>query len=195
HQDVIAAVRPTGGVESAHAAQTGNAQKYNNCTICHAAETKQIVTATNVEFLPPVGTFKTAPTGHSSCFTCHYQKQTPTAIQCAGCHTLAPKDLARVAVPDRLSLKFTHDREQHVAECTTCHINITRESSVRGLKPDVPITSCASCHKTSTDKKIITLEIEFEARSQDAKFTCVKCHTTGIGGRELPPSHRAVMAQ
>ena len=52
--------------------------------------------------------------------------------------------------PTRISLKFMHEgggeKKQHVAECTTCHINITKSATSRGLKPDVPITACTECH-------------------------------------------------
>jgi hypothetical protein len=198
HQDVIATLRSGRGAESAHAvrgAQQTAAAKYNNCTICHDSEAKQIVAAPIEGFLPPVGTFKTAPAGHESCFSCHYQEQKPTRLECAGCHQLAPKAVVPVAVPPRLSLKFTHLREQHVAECTTCHINITREASLVGLKPDVPITSCSSCHKTSSDKTVATIETEFETRNRDAAFACVKCHTASIGSKPMPASHRALFAQ
>jgi hypothetical protein len=195
HQDVIAAVSSPRRLESAHAVQQTVSQKYNNCTICHQDRTSQIVTAPVEGFSPPLGTFKTAPSGHASCFSCHYQNQKPTRLECAGCHQIAAQDLTLPAVPVRLSLKFTHTREQHVAECTTCHINITKASTVRGLKPDVPVTACATCHKTSTDKNAATFETEVSARDASATFVCAKCHTASIGSQKLPASHRALFSQ
>jgi hypothetical protein len=58
----------------------------NGCTICHASRT---------------ATFKSAPTGHSSCFNCHWKSQQPVAGNCNGCHQLATtpytaKDLRQI---------------------------------------------------------------------------------------------------
>jgi hypothetical protein len=195
HQDVIAAIPAMRGSETAHAVPQTNPQKYNNCTICHSDETRVIVPANAEGFTPPVGTFKTAPSGHASCFTCHWQNQQPTRLQCAGCHQLAPQDLPVAPPPNRTSLKFLHTREQHVKECTACHINITAAAAISDLRPDVPISSCSECHKTSTAKNVVTLEIEVAARDKNAAFTCVKCHTPTIGSRPVPNSHRALFLQ
>src|SRR5207253_1853858 len=92
------------------------------------------------EYVPKADTFKSAPTSHDSCFNCHWQGQEPTKENCAGCHKLtSPYFMA--TVPKRTSMKFRHGREPHPQECTSCHINITKASSLQGLKPDVPITS------------------------------------------------------
>jgi hypothetical protein len=203
HQDVLAATGFNKRYESAHAVrgtsvvQDKSGQKYNNCAICHETEAVTPVPAGGFpdNFQPPAGTFKTAPVGHASCFNCHWKTQEPTRNDCAGCHQLSQTDVMMLTVPQRLSLKFTHAREQHVAECTTCHINITRVKSVVGLKPEVPITSCASCHKTSTDNTIATIETEFEQRGRDASFVCAKCHTSEVGRRAVPASHRALFTE
>lgn len=200
HQDVIAASGFKRDFESAHSTSTTqekSEQKYNNCAICHETLAATPVPAGGFpdNFQPPAGTFKTAPVGHASCFNCHWKTQEPTHNDCAGCHQLSPTDVATLPVPRRLSLKFTHTREQHVAECTTCHINITRVKSLVGLKPDVPITSCASCHKTSTDATIATIEIEVGKRDSDASFVCAKCHTSEVGKQAVPASHRALLTQ
>lgn len=192
HQDVIAALRTVRDLNLAHAAQQNGAQKYNNCTICHLTDERALVPATGEGFTPPAGTFKTEPTGHASCFTCHYQNQKPTRMECAGCHQVSPQDVLRPPVPPRVSLKFTHLNQDHVMECTACHINITAASSVRGVKPDVPISSCAGCHKTSTSRTTATVETELEARDRSATFVCTKCHTPAIGGQKVPSGHRAL---
>jgi hypothetical protein len=186
-----------------HVADNEKAQ-YNNCSICHATNTQALPKPARGgwpdAFVPAPESFKTAPASHASCFNCHWKNQSPTKDDCAGCHKLtvfkdqpinfnAPSWLARI------SEKFTHEREQHVAECTTCHINITRSSTLRGLKPDVPITSCASCHKTSTDAAIVTLSKEMDAREKDQSFVCAKCHTSNVGRKIVPASHAALFAE
>src|SRR6266566_1502701 len=126
---------------------------YNNCEICHSPRTtppSAPVTGWTDAFIPDAASFKDAPTLHAACFNCHWKSQQPTSENCGGCHKLAAKPYnleSVVNTPRRLSMKFRHAREQHVQECTTCHINITRASTLRGLLPDVPITSCSECHK------------------------------------------------
>jgi hypothetical protein len=87
----------------------------------------------------------------------------------------------------RKSMKFSHAREQHVAECTTCHINITKASTLRGLQPDVPITSCTECH--NKDGLRLDVSGELEALDKNREFVCSYCHTSDVGGRDAPASH------
>jgi hypothetical protein len=87
-------------------------------------------------------------------------------------------------------MKFRHGREQHLAECTACHINITKESSLRGLKPDVPITSCTECH----NKDGLRLDVATELQSVDKnrEFVCIYCHTSDVGRRDAPAGHYVI---
>ena len=205
HQDVIAANGIRHIAESAHAirrisfVEEKPGVDYNNCTICHANKSTTPVPQGGFpdNFVPPAGTFKAEPVGHDSCFNCHWKNQEPTREMCAGCHSLSQKDIAILPAPMRKSLKFKHEREQHIAECTVCHINITRVASLVGLKPDVPITSCAdsSCHGVSLDSKKVTIETESDSRTRDPAYVCVKCHTSDVGKRPAPSSHRASLAQ
>ena len=164
HQDVIAMLR------FSHAPQG-----YNNCTICHASRTAM---------------FKAVPTGHSSCFNCHWKSQQPVADNCNGCHRLGTPYTAKEA-PLRISAKFIHDgggeQKQHVAECTTCHINITKSVTLRGLKPDVPITACTECHNNDGLRQ--DLNKELVAIDKDPNFTCVYCHAANVGSLDPPASH------
>jgi len=164
HQDVIA-------FAFAHAPQ----QNYNNCTICHASRT---------------ATFKAAPTDHSSCFNCHWKSQEPVAANCNGCHKLAKSPYV-LTDPTRISAKFIHDgggeKKQHVAECTTCHINITKAASLRGLKPDVPITACTECHNKAGLREDVSTELI--AIDKNRTFVCVYCHASNVGSLDPPASH------
>ena len=84
-------------------------------------------------------------------------------------------------------MKFRHAREQHTAECTTCHINITKAATLRGLTPDVPITSCTECH--NKDGLRLDVSKELEALDQKRDFVCSYCHTSHVGRRDAPASH------
>jgi len=172
HQDVIAFVRrPQRAIALAHAPQ----QNYNNCTICHASRT---------------ATFKAAPKDHSSCFNCHWKSQEPVAANCNGCHKLAKTPYV-LTDPARISAKFIHDgggeKKQHVAECTTCHINITKAASLRGLKPDVPITACTECHNKAGLRQ--DLSTELNAIDKNRAFVCMYCHAPNVGNLDPPASH------
>jgi hypothetical protein len=165
HQDVIAMLR------FSHAPQN-----YYSCTVCHGQRTAM---------------FKAVPTGHESCFNCHWKSQQPVADNCNGCHKLATTPYTAKEAPVRISAKFIHDgggeKKQHVAECTTCHINITKATSLRGLKPDVPITSCTECHNKDGLRQDLSKELV--AIDKDRNFTCVYCHAANVGNLDPPTSH------
>ena len=191
HQDVIALQRhnPRKLKRLAHAPP----QTFNNCTICHAspsAAAKPPASGWIDSYAPPLATFKTSPADHSSCFSCHWKSQEPVATNCNGCHKLATPYVAANA-PTRISLKFMHDgggdRKQHPAECTTCHINITKSATSRGLKPDVPITACTECHNKEGVRQ--DLNTELTALDKNRAFTCVYCHTSNVGKLDAPASH------
>ncbi len=201
HQDVIArlpksAPRPLfvyASIRFSSRATDDKVQIFNNCSICH-------VTSSSVPaapdggwpdgFVPDVTTFKAAPLSHAACFSCHWKSQQPVNDNCAGCHKLATPYLA-VESPKRISLKFKHEgggeRKNHVAECSTCHINITKATSLRGLKPDVPITSCTECHNKEGLRQDVGKELA--AIDKDRNFVCVYCHTSDVGRLDPPASH------
>lgn len=197
HQDVIARLspqkQPTETVRFMRVSLLYSDDKtktYNNCTICHATS----VTAPGApatgwldNFVADAATFKTSPTNHAACFNCHWKEQEPINNNCAGCHRLAQKPFLVDFSPKRISLKFRHQREQHIAECTTCHINITKAASLRGLKPDVPITSCTECH--NKDGLRLDVSKELEAMDKNRDFVCIYCHTSDKGRLDPPPSH------
>ena len=166
---------------------------FNPCTICH---TQAAVVSTPPAggwidaYAPPPATFKSVPTDHASCFNCHWKSQEPVATNCNGCHKLATPYVT-AAMPARISFKFMHDgggeKKQHVAECTTCHINITKAATLRGLKPDVPITACTECHNKDGLRQ--DLNRELTALDKNRAFTCVYCHTSNVGKLDAPASH------
>ena len=169
---------------------------YNNCSICHRTDMNLAAIAlpapnTDPAILHP---FKSMPHAHDACFDCHWRDLKPVSNDCAGCHKLTAVAFAPATLPKRISAKFAHEggKGEHVMECTTCHINITRAATLRGLAPDVPIAACASCHKD--DKKItypkaVTIEEEFTQYKKTGE--CTYCHTPDVGKKKPPPSHDA----
>jgi hypothetical protein len=153
------------------------AKALDNCATCHLTDQRApaaiAVGSAEAAFKPEAkGTFKTVPTGHASCFNCHWQSQKPLKDDCAGCHLsqaeytkrkrAASPDAALPGVlspravqwfkawpidwPKRLSIKFRHETPNHDIGCTTCHINLTQMETLNIPKADVPIATCAPCH-------------------------------------------------
>ena len=170
---------------------------YNNCSICHQTDMSLAIVA-----LPPANAdpamlhpYKSMPRTHESCFNCHWKNQKPVADDCAGCHEPAATFIAELG-RKRISAKFAHEggKGEHIAECTTCHINITRAGSTRGLTPDVPIDACASCHRESkkrTYPKAVTIEAELEQFKKTGE--CSYCHAADVGKKKPPPSHETAI--
>lgn len=199
HQDVIALLGP-GTRDRARSVRFLKAfwsvpaadekKTYNNCEICHGPRVRSLVAPPGgwVDGFIPVSpdAFKAAPEGHGACFNCHWKSQAPISDKCGSCHKLATA-YSVADWPSRISLRFRHSREQHVAECTTCHINITKAASLRGLKPDVPITACSECHNKPPSHVEISSELDNLAKNRE--FVCVYCHTSDVGKRDAPLSH------
>jgi hypothetical protein len=186
HQDVIAKLfqRETPFVKASFMADD---KHYNNCEICHSPRTANPASPWPDAFVPDTATFKTAPSTHGSCFNCHWKAQQPTGTNCGGCHKLSEKPALASDTITRISLKFRHGREQHIAECTTCHINITKSATLRGLKPDVPITACSECHNREGLRQDVSKELE--ALDRNKAFVCSYCHTSDVGRRDAPRDH------
>jgi len=170
------------------------AQNVKNCTICHAqaGAVSQAPAGGWIDaYAPPAATFKAAPVDHSSCFSCHWKSQEPVASNCNGCHKLAAAPFVTATIPTRISIKFMHEgggeKKQHVAECTTCHINITKSATLRGLKPDVPITACTECHNKDGLRQ--DLNKELTALDKNRAYVCAYCHTSNVGSLDAPASH------
>jgi len=198
HQDVIAQQRTSSPSVKllAHAAP----QQFNNCTICHGGTVFAVgAPAPTPTPNPPTSDtdglglipYKASPTQHSACFNCHWKSQEPVAANCNGCHKLAAAPYSRSPAPHRISRNFIHEgggeKKQHVAECTTCHINITKSATLRGLRPDVPITSCTECHNKEGLRQDLSKELT--ALDKNRAFTCVYCHAPDVGSLDAPVSH------
>ena len=213
HQDVIAWVRPPRTenglfVNASFAKTPDDTPRFNNCAICHETATEvpkfaartpsgqqPLGTATADNFAPKAQFFKSMPSGHATCFECHYQGVKPLASNCAGCHQLTAAYVPS-GILKRYSLKFDHAAVNekgdtvHAKDCMTCHVRISGNGDLKTLKDaDVPIMACTQCHNHAADLKT---EMDKRADSVDKKqpvFNCAYCHTSAIGAFAVPPSH------
>ena len=209
HQDIIAAVPQKRDVAVAHfinasftrMADDPPKSEFNNCAICHKTQPAKIIvgprTPTGVQplaeaqpdpFTAGTGYFKDMPSGHQTCFQCHFQGLQPTGVNCAGCHSLTTAHSPPTMLK-RYSLKFDHQQKEHsVRDCMTCHVRISMNSDLKTLvDADVPFTACTQCH----DDKITAEKVsraESIAKQQPA-FQCIYCHTTAVGRYAIPKSH------
>src|SRR5262245_27109094 len=187
HQNLAAHARANGSLPD------DKAPAYNNCEICHSQRALPAPPATGWAdgFQPKAETFKSVPSGHDSCFNCHWKSQQPVASNCAGCHRLAAASFDPATVPIRISLKFMHEgggeKKNHVLECASCHINITKSATIRGLKPDVPITSCTECHNKVGTREDLNKELVGIVKIKT--FVCVNCNSSNLGSLHPPASH------
>lgn len=213
HQDIIAAVDKRLDVSVAHFVfasfvPADDKPTFNNCSICHATrkelpkfaarsldpKLQPLGDAAPETFAPKADYFKDSPSGHASCFNCHFQGLQPSGIDCAKCHKLEPPSNP-TALVSRYSLKFSHedlnDRGEtvHNRDCMTCHVRISQNADLKTMKDaDVPFMACASCHADNFTKENNS-RADSIAKKQPA-FQCTYCHTTAIGRFPMPPSHK-----
>jgi hypothetical protein len=229
HQDVMARApsRDESGVRfvrAAFAQEPAKPSKPNSCSVCHVTYVKPGQAAAPAPpdakagagaGLPalPAGLLKTTPTGHDSCFNCHWQDggEKPVSTDCAGCHKPLPAGTARPELKGkdadaqfaarsgftdphivrkllrRDSVIFAHEEERHrEIDCATCHTRIPALSTLDEMTLKVPILSCgagSSCHIGAKPKRILNEEVD--KKLADANFQCAKCHYNL--GREKPP--------
>lgn len=230
HQDVMARVpaRDEGDVRFVRAAfmqEQAKPAKPNSCSVCHVTYTTQPAPtpapadakAGVGQPALPAGLLKTTPTGHDSCFNCHWQDggEKPVSTDCAGCHKLLPKGRARPELKGkdadpqfaaragftdphivrkllrRDSVIFAHEEERHrEIDCATCHTRIPALSTLDETTLKVPILSCgagSSCHIGAKPKRILNEEVD--KKLADPSFQCAKCHFNLGRGEKPPKSH------
>ena len=228
HQDVMARFTPSFEAEGLRVVRAsfepqGEKRPVDSCSICHEsyhppakAEAKPTPPpAAGALVLATDGVFKTTPTGHESCFNCHWQEggERPLSSDCAGCHKLLPqgkaqptprgKDAdaqtaAKAGITDPLIIRkllrrdtatFQHDDDHHrVRGCTACHIDITGISLLDERTIKVPVLTCggSGCHINPKPKRVLNDEVG--KREADPTFKCTKCHIN-YGDDPVPKSH------
>lgn len=190
-----------------------------SCSVCHQTMAPQ--GNSNDEFLtkPPAnigegfwlkkGTFKSAPVGHTTCFTCHSADTgiLPAPETCSACHKLkVPQPLSDFDEPSAAKMitdnkvmsdawryrhsagAFRHEFFAHVdLSCATCH-SVTTMNTADPSTKKVSISACATCHVTATSDDGGALNYEMDKRTENAAFQCVKCHIT-FGKMAIPKTH------
>lgn len=195
-----------------------------SCSVCH--QTMKPQGDSDDEYLtkPPAdigdafwlkkGTFKSAPIGHTTCFTCHSVDAgiLPAPQTCSACHQLKMsqptadfdrKDATKMIGSDKVMMDawskrisagaFRHEFASHAElSCATCHDVLTIKTESASTKK-VGISSCATCHVTATSDDGGALNYEADMRKGDAAFQCTKCHIT-FGKKLIPVSHTKALA-
>jgi Class III cytochrome C family/Cytochrome c7 and related cytochrome c len=190
-----------------------------SCAVCHQTMSPQ--GSSDDEFLtePPEklgdgfwvrkGMFKSAPIGHTTCFTCHNADTgiVPAQQSCGTCHKLKPlfppadydvKIVLPMKVEDKPMLdawarresagKFRHEFFAHVdLSCATCHNVLTMNTSDPATRR-VSVSACATCHATATSDDGGAINYEVDQRKADPAYQCAKCHIT-FGKQPIPGSH------
>ena len=195
-----------------------------SCPVCH--ETYQPQGKSSEEYIvkPPKdigdnfwlkkGTFKTIPTSHTICFTCHNADSgiPPEPKNCETCHKLVQPTplktdfeakLAPTMGTDAVMLArwsrrqsagaFRHEGGMHPdLSCMDCHnVATSTYSTVDPKTMKVAVKSCGGadgCHITQTLDDGGALNFETDARRKNPNFVCTKCHVT-FGKEPLPENH------
>jgi hypothetical protein len=161
------------------------------------------------DFWVKKGMFKSAPIGHTVCFTCHNPDSgiLPVQQSCGTCHRLKPPQLpadfdpklaASMSIDDKPMMdawrrresagKFSHEFFAHVdLSCATCH-NVLTMNTADPATRKVSISACATCHATATSDDGGAINYEIDQRKASPAFQCVKCHIT-FGKLPVPETH------
>jgi hypothetical protein len=195
-----------------------------NCGICHQTYQPQGQSSEEYVTKPPKnlgdafwlkkGTFKSIPTSHTGCFTCHNADSgiAPVSSDCQVCHKLAsstvkinsdfdPAVHKTMGINDRVMLKawqrrvsagaYRHEGGMHPdLACTDCHTP-ARMNTVDPQTLKVPVRACGGadgCHVTATSDEGGALNFEIDQKKKDPNFVCTKCHIV-FGKQSVPVSH------
>jgi hypothetical protein len=161
------------------------------------------------------GAFKTTPTSHAACFTCHSADSglSPAPTDCAICHRLPtaqplradfdPQLAATMGIRDKILLekwrrreagRFRHEWFSHAElACNACH-DVSKINTLDEKTKKVPVASCGGggegCHIGEPDS---VLNVAVAKKKADPGFQCMKCHV--IFGRDpVPASHLNAVA-
>ena len=201
-----------------------------NCGICHQTYQPQGNSSEEYVTKPPKnlgeafwlkkGTFKSIPTSHTGCFTCHNADSgiAPTSADCQVCHKLAsltakistdfdPTMPKTMTITDRIMLKawqrrvsagaYRHEGGMHPdLACTDCHTP-ARMNTVDPQTLKVPVRSCGGaegCHITATLDEGGALNYELDQKKKNPDFVCTKCHIV-FGKQSVPASHLGALSK
>jgi hypothetical protein len=227
HIDVVGMIAPEPGGRAAFVNalfQDKKAGPPKSCPVCHETYQPQGKSPDEYVVKPPKdigdnfwlkkGTFKTIPTSHTICFTCHNADSgiPPEPKNCETCHKLAQPGalktdfdakLAPAMGADAVMLArwshrqsaggFRHEGGMHPElNCMDCHnVATSTFSTVNPKTMKVAVKSCGGadgCHITQTLDDGGALNFETDARKKNPNFVCTKCHVT-FGREGLPENH------
>ena len=194
-----------------------------SCATCHQTYQPQGNSSEEYATKPPKnlgdgfwlkkGTFKTIPTSHTACFTCHNADSgiPPDSKDCNVCHKLLPSEPqppadfdpklpGAMGISDRMILAswsrrissgaFRHEGGAHPdVSCIDCH-NVAALNTLLPKSSKVPVKSCGGaegCHATATTDDGGALNFEIDEKKKDANYVCTKCHV--VFGRQSVPDH------
>ena len=196
-----------------------------SCPVCHETYQPQGNSSDEYVTKPPKnigdafwlkkGTFKTIPTSHTICFTCHNADSgiAPEPKDCQTCHKLIgpaqaktdfdPKLPGLMGITDKMMLgrwsrrvsagAFRHEGGEHPdLSCLNCHnVASATFSTIDPKTIKVPVRSCGGadgCHITATADEGGALNFEVDQKKKDSNAVCTKCHIT-FGKGPIPESH------
>ncbi len=195
-----------------------------SCPVCHQTYQPQGQSSEEYVTKPPKnlgdnfwlkkGTFKTIPSSHTICFTCHSADSgiAPEPKSCEVCHKLQPPKATKVDFDPALAASmgadptmlarwsrrisaggFRHEGGEHPdLNCLNCHkVDTATFSTVDFKTMKVAVKSCGGadgCHITTTTDEGGILNFEIDSKKKDPNFTCTKCHVT-FGKGPVPESH------
>jgi hypothetical protein len=195
-----------------------------SCPVCHETFPPQGKSSEEFVIKPPKtlgdafwlkkGTFKTIPSSHTICFTCHNADSgiPPEPKNCEMCHKLVAPVTLKVDFDPKLASQmgadktmldrwrhrisagaFRHEGGAHPdLSCLDCHNAASSAFNTVDAKTlKVPVKSCGGsdgCHITQTLDDGGPLNYEIDSRKKDPNFVCTKCHIT-FGKEPVPESH------
>jgi hypothetical protein len=195
-----------------------------SCPVCHETYQPQGKSSEEYVIKPPKtlgdafwlkkGTFKTIPSSHTICFTCHNADSgiPPEPKNCEMCHKLVNPSARKVDFDPKLAAQmgadkvmldrwrrrisagaFRHEGGAHPdLSCLDCHNAASSAFNTVDAKTlKVPVKSCGGadgCHITQTLDDGGPLNYEIDSRKKDPNFVCTKCHTS-FGKEPVPESH------
>ena len=189
-----------------------------SCPVCHETFQPQGKSSEEYVIKPPKtlgdafwlkkGTFKTIPSSHTVCFTCHNADSgiPPEPKNCEMCHKLVVPSTLKVDFDPKLASqmgadKTMLDRWRHRisagafrhegARPTDCHnaaSSAFNTVDAKTLKVPVKSWRVDGCRITQTLDDGGPLNYEIDSRRKNPNFVCTKCHIT-FGKEPVPESH------
>lgn len=158
----------------------------DSCATCHATDrTERDAPADWIKDTATAGTFKTSPTGHASCFNCHWQEQKPVAFDCAGCHGIVAPGKNPNAATTRAAFMPDEDAMMIDASLQTRRRPRGRNNSSSGQSANAD-TNLKITASHSPDVWLERVSAKFRHdRANHREYGCTTCHTNILEAASL----------